>query len=99
MAAVWSRDRFCLIGSTHDDYPAIFGIGPYNTSIVSATQQACVADRLDRGHFGSRKQEKAFPTYHCDPFQPAANTQAVGRLKPALTDRGHSLSILVAGPK
>jgi hypothetical protein len=43
-----------------------------------AAQQARVADRLDRGDFGVQRREKTLPIYHCGPFQPAANAQAVG---------------------
>ncbi len=42
-----------------------------------AAQQARVADRLDRGDFGVQRREKTLPIYHCGPFQPAANAQAV----------------------
>ena len=45
-----------------------------------AAQHGVPAEQLDRGVFGIQKQKAASPIYQCDPFQPPAKRQPVGRL-------------------
>jgi hypothetical protein len=55
-----------------------YGVAPNGKQKYRISRlNTCIADRLDRGDFGTQKRSNVIPIYQCRLFQPAANTQAL----------------------